>query len=282
MQNNLTFQNSKLTVDYITFNLRNGTSQIQELANIFNGKYHFDSFLVNKEYNNSPKQPILVNQKSHQVIFVINSSEHKPRTVLIQFPAENALYLYNLFKSGEFYWPDFDQFDLVLSRFDINYIRKKRIIHDLVFQDFAQGSFQKYQARYPQALLEPVLPEGFGMGTRKGDYFLRIYKPEDNSFLKFELEIKKAKAKSYHNYLLNLDQTFLQFENLIATRFYQYLRVALVLDTELTDWLVSILRKTKKPINSLISNSISPTYKIQETSILEQKKFYRLLQFLLI
>ncbi|MGB0360138.1 MAG: 50S ribosomal protein L23, partial [Endozoicomonas sp.] len=42
-----------------------------------------------------------------------------------------------------------------------------------------------------------------------------------------KLEIKKAKAKSYHNYFLNLQQTFLQFENLIATRFYPYLRVAL-------------------------------------------------------
>ena len=77
-----------------------------------------------------------------------------------------------------------------------------------------------------------------------------------------------------------MDQTFLQLENLIATRFYQYLKVALVLDTELTDWLVSILRQTKKPLNSLVSNSIVSTYKIQETSIVQQKQFYRMLQFL--
>lgn len=77
-----------------------------------------------------------------------------------------------------------------------------------------------------------------------------------------------------------MHQTFLQFENLIATRFYQYLRVALVLDTELTNWLVSILRQTKNPLNSLVSNSISTTYKIQETSLGHQKNFYRLLQFL--
>ena len=30
-QSNITFQNRKLTVDYITFNLQNGTSQIQEI-----------------------------------------------------------------------------------------------------------------------------------------------------------------------------------------------------------------------------------------------------------
>ena len=44
--------------------------------------------------------------------------------------------------------------------------------------------------------------------------------------------------------------------------------------------MVSILRQTKKPLNSLVSNSISTTYKIQETSLGEQKNFYRLLQFL--
>lgn len=279
-QSNITFQNPNLTVDYITFNLRNGTSQIQEIANIFNADYFFDCYLVNQEHKNPPKQPFFVNNKPHQLVFVLNSSEHKARTVLIQFSAENAAHLYNLLKSGEFYWPDFDHFDLVLGRFDINYIREQQVIDDLVFQDFGERCLQKYKARYPQAIAEPLLTTGFGMGTRKGDYFLRIYKPDDNSFLKFELEIKKTKARNYHNYFLNLDQTFLQFENLIATRFYQYLRVALVLDTELTDWLVSILRQTKKPLHSLVSNPISTTYKIEETSIVEQKKFYRILQFL--
>ena len=219
-QSNITFQNRKLTVDYITFNFRNGTSQIQEIAKIFNADYSFDCYLVDQKYKNLSKEPVVVNNEYHQLVFVINSSEHKARTVLIQFSGENAAYLYNLLKSGEFYWPDFDHFDLVLGRFDINYIRQEQVINDLVFQDFGERCIQKYKARYPQALTEPVLSTGFGLGTRKGDYFLRIYKPDDNSFLKFELEIKKAKARNYHNYFLNLDQTFLQFENLIATRFY--------------------------------------------------------------
>lgn len=95
-------------------------------------------------------------------------------------------------------------------------------------------------------------------------------------------EIKKAKTRNYHNYFLNLNQTFLQFENLIATRFYQYLRVALVLDTELTNWLLSILRKTKKPFHSLVSNPISTTYKAEETSIVEQKNSIEYYNFYLL
>jgi len=45
-QNNITFQNQKMIVDYITFNLQNGTSQIQKIANIFNADYSFDCYLV--------------------------------------------------------------------------------------------------------------------------------------------------------------------------------------------------------------------------------------------
>ena len=279
-QSNITFQNRKLTVDYITFNLRNGTSQIQEIANIFNADYSFDSYLVDQNYKNPSKEPVVVNNEYHQLVFVINSSEHKVSTFLIQFSGENAAYLYNLLKSGKFYWPDFDHFDLVLGRFDINYTREEQVIDDLVFQDFGERCIQKYKARYPQALTEPIFTTGFSLGTRKGDYFLRTYKSGDNSFLKFELEIKKTKARSYHNYFLNLDQTFVQFENLIATRFYPYLRVALVLDTELTDWLVIKLRPLRKQTFSLTDLKIDYIRSGSFQNNIDSYKSCTLLQFL--
>jgi hypothetical protein len=276
-----TFQTRNLTVDYITFNLRNGTSQIQEIANIFNADYFFDSYIVDQKYKNPSKEPVVLSNKFHQLVFGINSSEHKASTVLIQFSGENAAYLYNLLKSGNFYWSDFDHFDLVLARFDINYIRQEQeqVIDDSAFQDFGERSMKKYKARYPQALTEPLLTTGFGLGTRKGDYFLRVYRLPNN-FLKFELEIKKSRAKSYHIYLLNLNQAFLEFENLIGSRFYQYLKLSLVLDTRFTDWLVINLRKTKKPLNRLVSSYISTNFKLQQTPTLQLEHFYRLLQLL--
>jgi hypothetical protein len=252
-----------LTVDYITFNLRNGKSQIQEIAKIFNFLYSFDSYLFDSNKRYFKKQEILVNHKTvndktYQLIFAINSSEHKANTVLIQFAKLNAGYLYEILKNGQFSWQSFDHFDLILGRIDINYIRKKKLIDDLDFLDFAERSSQKYQKRYPQAITQPVLESGFAVGTRKGDYFLRVYRTKDN-FLKFELEIKKAKAKAYQSYLLKLPQTFLEFEDLVATRFYQYLKLALVLDTEYTDWLLIILRQTNKPLNHLVSSYIPTT-----------------------
>ena len=62
-QSNITFQNRKLTVDYITFNLRNGTSQIQEIANIFNADYSFDSYIVDQKYKNPSKEPVVFNNE---------------------------------------------------------------------------------------------------------------------------------------------------------------------------------------------------------------------------
>jgi hypothetical protein len=40
-QSNRNFQSQNLTVDYITLNLRNGKSQILEIAKIFNFLYSF-------------------------------------------------------------------------------------------------------------------------------------------------------------------------------------------------------------------------------------------------
>lgn len=59
-QSNITFQNRNRTVASITFNLRNGTSQIQEIANIFNADYFFDCYRVNQEHKNPAKQPFFV------------------------------------------------------------------------------------------------------------------------------------------------------------------------------------------------------------------------------
>jgi hypothetical protein len=54
----------------------------------------------------------------------------------------------------------------------------------------------------------------------------------------------------------------------------------LVLDTRFTDWLVINLRKTKKPLNRLVSSYISTNFKLQQTPTLQLEHFYRLLQLL--
>ena len=273
------FKSQSIEVDYITFNVRNGKNQIEEIAKIFNSQYYFNSYIFNNNQKHLKKQKLIVNNQPYNMVFVINSSQYRSNTILIQFSGSNALYLYKTLKNGQFSWQNFHQYDLTLSRLDINYTHKYRDINDEQFIEFGIRSAEKYKNRYPQATTEPVLNTGFGLGTRKGDYFLRIYRICDNS-LRFELEIKKTRAKNYQTYLLNLNQTFPEFENLIIARFFQYLKIALVLDTKFTNWFVINLRKTKKPQNYLVTSYVSPNLRLEQTSTLQQKNFYRLLQFL--
>ena len=116
--------------------------------------------------------------------------------------------------------------------------------------EFLEKSLQVSKDAIPQRDENDNI-QTLAIGKRENAYYRRIYKMD--SALKFELEIKKSKAKSYHNYLLNLNQTFPEFENLIVRNFYQYLKIALVLDTKFTNWLTVNLRKTKKPFNNLVS-----------------------------
>lgn len=81
-------------------------------------------------------------------------------------------------------------------------------------------------------------------------------------------------------FILTLNQTFVEFEDLVATRFYQYSKLASVLDTKYTDWLLIILKQTNKPLNHLVFSYIPTIIKLQQIPALQQKHFYRLLQFL--
>lgn len=106
-------------------------------------------------------------------------------------------------KNGRFSWQNFNSFDLRLSRININSICKNRINNHFKFKNFMERSSEKYKNRYPQAVLQLIIENVFGLGTRTGDYFFRLYKTSDH-FLKFKLEIKKTKAKVYESYFFNL------------------------------------------------------------------------------
>lgn len=211
-------------------------------------------------------------------MFAINSSEHRANPVLIQFAKGNAGCLHEILKNGQFSWQNFDGFDSALAGININHTREKKTIDHSIFQDFERRSSQNCKERCPQAIAQPVLDTGFGIGTRKGDCFLRVCRTEDN-FLKFELEIKKGRAKNCQDCLSKLPQTFTEFEDLTAARFCRHLEVALVLDTKFADWLVVVLRQTNKPFNHSVASCVSTNTKLEETSDLEQQRFHRLLQF---
>ena len=270
-------QSQKLKVDYITLNLKNGKDNTPKIAQHFNTYHRFNCYFYDQKIGPKNKQPYLnLANLTYQleIVFVFNANPVNQNTILIQFSGSNAHHFYSLLKTQEFNWQIFNFNDLSLGRIDISYIRSNQRIQKSDLLLFLQRSADKFKTRYPTS--DPIIIDTtLGLGTRTGDYFLRIYSPDDDS-LKFELEIKKYKAKQITPFLIH--NSFDEFEKSIGESFFRYLKTALVFDTCYTDWLLLKLRTTKKPTSHLVSNYL--TKSLVTDSMADKLTFYRLLQFL--
>jgi hypothetical protein len=274
MTHTLDFESQKLQVHYIAFNLRNGKNKYIKIAKYFH-KYH--QFNCDLHYEKTGiRESYLANPNyQHKMVFVFNINPVNANTLGIQFSGLNAQQLYSILKATKLDWNVFNLKDLKLSRFDINYIRFDRLTNQSNLLDFYERSVNKFKTRYPNSEAE-IIRTTLGLGTRTGDYFLRVYVIEGDNDLKFELEIKKYKSKSFLKYLIN--NCFVEFEKSVVTSFVRYLKLALVFDTPYTDWLTFRLRKTNKPTNHLVSNYLQTA--LVTDSIEDKLTFYRILQFI--
>ena len=271
-------QDPQLQFDYLTFNLKNAKDNIPNIAKYFNTYHQFNCYFYDQKIGRKNKKPYLNLIPSElELVFVFNANPVNQNTVLIQFPGANAAHFYNLLKTQQFNWKIFNLDDLSLGRIDISYILSFRTTiqkSDLLL--FLKRSADKFKKRYPTS--DPIIIDTtLGLGTRTGDYFLRIYSPApDHSSLKFELEIKKYKAKQLTPFLIH--NSFDEFEKSIRESFFRYLKIALVFDTCYTDWLLLKFRDTNKPTSHLVSNYL--TKSLVTESMGDKLLFYRLLQFL--
>jgi hypothetical protein len=152
------------------------------------------------------------------MVFAFNSNPVNRNTVLIQFSGLNSRHFYRILKTQEFNWGIFDLNDLSLGRFDISYIRSNQRIQKSNLLFFYQRSADKFKKRYPNSI-PVIIDTTLGLGTRTSDYFLRVYSSDDYS-LKFELEIKKYKAKQMTPFLIH--NSFVEFEKSIVESFFRY------------------------------------------------------------
>lgn len=273
----MNFENNSLSVDYITLNLKNGKNNIRKIAPYFYHYHRFNCYSCDEKIGFNSKKPYLdlVNlEYKLEMVIVFNSNPVNRNTVLIQFSGLNSYHFYRILKTQKFNWEIFDLTDLSLGRFDICYIRSNQRIQKSDLLLFYQRSAHKFKKRYPNTIPK-IIHTTLGLGTRTGDYFLRVY-PTDDYSLKFELEIKKYKAKQMTSFLIN--NSFVEFEKSIGESFFRYLKIALVFDSAYTDWLLLKLRDTDKPRSHLVSNYFNK--KLITDSIENRLTFYRIIQFL--
>jgi len=271
------FESEKLQVDYITFNIKNAVHDVRKIARYFNRIYKFNCYYYDKEIGIKSKKPYTnFTNPSYtlEMVFVFNSNPVNKSTILIQFSGRNASQFYAILKNQEFNWQIFNLNSLTLGRLDVNYVMSNQIIDESKILSFFNRSADKFKGRYPNSNPQ-IIGTTLGLGTRTGDYFLRVYLP-DNTSLKFELEIKKYKIKQVTPVLIN--NCFAEFEHSIVESFLRYLKIALVFDTSYTDWFLRIVRDTHKPVDNLISNYIDE--KLVTNSNDNKLFFYRTIQLL--
>ena len=271
------FESEKIKIDYLTFNIKNTEHNLQKIAQFFNCVYKFNCYYYDQKIGIKSKKPYfsLTNPSyTLEMVFVFYSNPVNRNTILIQFSGHNASQFYAILKSQKFNWQIFNLNYLTLGRLDINYIMLNERIDESNLLSFFKRSADKFKSRYPNSNPQ-IIGTTLGLGTRTGDFFLRVYTP-DNISLKFELEIKKYKAKQVTPFLIN--NYFAEFENSIVDSFLRYLKIALVFDTCYTNWFLRIIRRTHKPAGSLISSYMDE--KLVMTSNQNKLFFYRTIQLL--
>ena len=147
-------------------------------------------------------------------------------------------------------WQIFNLNDLTIDRLDINCIRSNKRIEtsNILILLLLEKSGDKFKICYSSSN-HLIIGTILSLGIQTDNYFLRIYS-SDNDSLKFELEIKKYKAKQITPFLIQ--NSFVEFDNSIVESFFRYLKIALVFDFYYMDWLLLRLRDTNKLTNYLI------------------------------
>lgn len=265
------FKNQSLNLDYLTFNLPNSRQRIEEFGLIF-FKYGFNSKIYDDQIETT--QPVFQDESlNYTLTFRLEKESWNKQTLLIQFSGINARFIYRLLKIEDFSLSELNCQDLRVGRIDINFIRINQA-EDSTFMEFFDKSEETFKNRYKTGTTENRGNTLF-LGTRKSDYSARIYSKD--SALKFELEIKKLKAKDLGDLVLR--NSLLEFERVVVKNFFNYFSKSLNLETCFTDWLNSFFRLSHiKPNQHLVASYMQKHF-LTPTSE-EKLQFYRFLQFL--
>ena len=210
----LDFKSQSLNLDYLTFNLPNSRQRIEEFGLIF-FKYGFNSKVYDDE--NETTQPVFQDESlNYTLTFRLEKQSWNRQTLLIQFSGINSRFIYRLLKIEDFSLSELNCQDLRVGRIDINFIRINQT-EDSNLMEFLKKSEETFKNRYKTGTSENRV-NTLLLGTRKSDYSARIY--SKNSGLKFELEIKKLKAKDLGDLVLR--NSFLEFDHVVANNFFDY------------------------------------------------------------
>ena len=186
-------------------------------------------------------------ENKFEVIFY----ESNPTEPTLQFRGNNGTRFYFLAKKGILSWKLFS--NATLSRLDLKFDREPKTTDQISSVEFVKKGvdFQKI-FRLEQNEDGIVL----WLGNRGADLCFRIYKRTENTFLSFELEMKRKEVRAYNTtFISNSLECFDELEHKLSLKYRLYVAKKLPLKYPQLDWLVKKLRPMR-PICSSKSSSI--------------------------
>lgn len=276
----LNFQSLNIELDYLTLNLANSRSRLEEIAEIF-FQLGFNSYAYDDEKQTN--KTILQNEEHcYFITFRLEKNRWNKETLLIQISGENSRRFYQILKNQEFSLSELNCQALTIGRINLHFIRKNQK-QDSPLIDSFEKSKKICQGKRKKALIIPNSNsdndnfEYFSLviGSRGSDYYARVY--QQAFALKFELEIKKGASREFG--VLLVHKSFLEFETQLTKQFLSYFITYLNLEYSYTYWLVHQARIMKdKPTEFLVGSYMEKHFLTLSKD--ETITFYRLLQFL--
>lgn len=246
-QMNYNFESEKLSVDWISLNLKDLTdfNSIYDIA-VYLSKFGFNSTKF-QENIIGKKELIFLSENKFNANFKVHAFNGKlgnywTGTIII-FSGSNAKKFYQTIKSNTFEWKYLNLKYLSLGRFDLNYFNEitGSDLNDRVefFMqktcDQNENKGKKINSKWSIDGQNRILR----IGKRRSSNYYRVYQNSDG--LKFELEMKGKITKFIEKYFFS--KNFITLENILSKHFYKISVNNLFLDSCCTSWLSDRIRK---------------------------------------
>lgn len=212
------FQTEELSVDFISFNIKQITSrQITRLAFYFQD-LGFNSYLKQLDSSQSRQRINDNNSPDNQFeVYFILKIPYQKEIIQLQFPGVSKEQFYKLIKRNAIQWKKFT--NPVLSRLDLVYQRIYKSNDPIFSRDFINSCYIEFQDIHSyKKLVSERNQKGLilKIGNRRNSRHYRIYSNQTGNLLRFEAEMKGDLINDFQDLLITSSFEEHQFETKIA------------------------------------------------------------------
>ena len=242
------FESERVKVDFISFNATKLSSSLQtsQIATYFQN-LGFNCYFKNLESNKRREGCSNNHFQNKFELNIILNVPYQKEIMQIQFPGLSANQFYQLIKQKSIQWEKLKKFNIVLSRLDLVYERRKKLTDNISNTEFLESFYLEFTKLYlHRTIVSERNRKGLVLkvGNRKGQRYYRLYTSSENNSIRFEAEMKGDLIKKYHDFLTASTFDQQDFESPLLYEFFNYSFEIFRLSnhTSHVDWLINRLR----------------------------------------